>query len=296
MARSHPPTLLRVVERTLREECPLEPGSRLLLAVSGGGDSMAMLHVLARLSEKLGLALTAHGIDHGLRQEAAAELEVVGRLARSLGVPFATTRVELEPGANLQHRARTARYRALHEARRRARACAIATAHHADDRAETVLLRMLRGSGPAGLSVLHPRSEGLVRPLVRATKSTITRHLERHHIAWCSDPSNRDRRFLRVRVREELLPLLVALSPGIVSHLNALADQLTDKSPPLLIEGSRGPVPLGRRQIEQLLRAKARGHHQVEVPVTGGAVVVMDRGSGQLVLQEARGLARQRRK
>src|SRR5688572_20374575 len=156
MPRSHPPSLVTLVRRTLREECgPLAQRS-VLAAVSGGGDSQAMLSVLARLAPELGFRLAAHGVDHGLRSEAAAELDVAEALATKLGGPFSRTRLQLERGSNLQARAREARYAALRDVARSSEAL-IATAHHATDRAETVLLRLLRGAGPRGLAVLAPR-------------------------------------------------------------------------------------------------------------------------------------------
>jgi tRNA(Ile)-lysidine synthase len=179
MARSHPPSLVTIVRRTLLEECgPLESRT-VLAAVSGGGDSQAMLSVLARLAPQLGFSVIAHGVDHGLRAAATAELDRAEALADQLGVPFGRTRVQVGRGSNLQARAREARYAALREAAAPSDAL-IATAHHADDRAETVLLRLLRGSGPRGLAVLPPRAQGMIRPLLRAAKRDVLLHLERH--------------------------------------------------------------------------------------------------------------------
>jgi tRNA(Ile)-lysidine synthase len=270
MARSHPPTLLTLATRTLREECGIEKGARMLVAVSGGPDSMALLDVLARLSPKLGFAVVAHGVDHGLRPEAAAELELAERHARKLGVAFGRTRLSVAPGGNLQARARAARYQALEEAQRTHETPLLATAHHADDRAETVLLRLLRGSGPRGLAVLPPRAETRLRPLIRARRSDVLLHLERHAVPFATDPSNRDRRYLRTRVREELVPLMIELSPGIVIHLNALADALAlGETTPELRDGSTR-IPLGRAQRELLRRARALGQRRAAVRLPGG--------------------------
>src|SRR3982751_2993891 len=141
MPRSHPPTLITLVRRTLVEECGPLKGRAVLAAVSGGGDSQAMLSVLARLAPTLRYRLSAHGVDHGLRSEAGSELDKAQALATKLGVPFARTQLALARGGNLQARARTARYAALREVAQPEDAV-IATAHHADDRAETVLLRL----------------------------------------------------------------------------------------------------------------------------------------------------------
>jgi tRNA(Ile)-lysidine synthase len=238
--RSHPPTLLTLARRAITTSGLFTRGDVVLAAVSGGPDSMALLHVLALLRAKLGHSLVAHGVDHGLRPEAAREIDLAEAVAQTLGVPFGRTRLRVAPGGNLQARARSARYRALALAAREAGARVVATGHHADDRAETVLSRLLRGAGPAGLAVLPPREvDGptaplpLVRPLLWARRSDILAHLTRHDVPFATDPSNRDPRYLRVRIRNELIPLLLTMSPHIVEHLCALADQLLQVEDPL---------------------------------------------------------------
>ncbi len=226
MPRSHPPTLITLVRAMLREHRLIPRGGTVLVAVSGGADSMALLHVLGLLRRERAFGLFAHGVDHGLRSEAAAELDLAETFARSVDVPFARTCVVVAPGGNLQSRARTARWDALQTAAARASADRIATGHHADDRAETMLMRILRGTRARGLAVLPPRDGARIRPILRARRSDVLSHVVRHRIPHCSDPSNRDPRFLRVRVREELLPVLERLNPGVVAHMCALADEL----------------------------------------------------------------------
>ena len=288
MARSHPPTLITLVTRALREECGVTRGTRVLLALSGGGDSMALLHVLALLSKKQGFSLDAHGVDHGLRAEAAAELDRAQAQCEALGVPFTRTVLALEEGGNLQARARDARRAALSAAAQALDAELIATAHHADDRAETVLLRLLRGAGPRGLAVLGPRTGVWIRPQGRARKSDIALHLMRHRLAFADDPSNLNRRFLRTRVRYELLPLLEQLSPQIVGHLCALADALGEhgerasRSP----EGSHAPLPefddqgvallLNRAQRLLVGRARTLGQRSARVSLSRGRELSLD--------------------
>ncbi len=231
--KTHPPTLLTLTRRTIVDELLFGPEPAracILVAVSGGPDSMALLHVLARLRGKLGHSLVAHGVDHGLRQEARRELDQAEALAGQLEIPFARTVAPVAPGGNLQARARSARLEALRAAAAGAGASRIATAHHADDRAETVLLRLLRGASPAGLAVLPPRRGDLIRPFIRARKKDIEAHVARHELPFSSDPSNLDPRFLRSRVRNELLPLMETLSSGIVGHLNGLADDLRSRT------------------------------------------------------------------
>lgn len=295
MPRSHPPTLIRLVERCLREECALPRDAGILVAVSGGPDSMALLHVLSLLAPRLGLRLSACGVDHGLRPEAAAELSMAEEAAHRWGVPFHRRAVAVPRGGNLQARAREARYAVLREEARKLGLELIAVAHHQEDRAETVLLRLLRGAGPRGLAVLPARSGDLLRPMIRASRRDVELHLERHRVPFCEDPSNRDPRYLRSRVRHELLPLLTELSPGAVTHLSALADQLCEAQQrrPEVFEDVAAPqvegVALNREQAAQLRRAlepstqaspsgaaRTRSTSKLCVPLSRERVLVLD--------------------
>jgi tRNA(Ile)-lysidine synthase len=283
VSRSHPPTLLTLAERTLRRECGLSRGEGILIAVSGGPDSQALLHVLARLGPRLGLQIFAHGVDHGLRPEAGSELELARRLARSLGVPFTASRVELAPGGNLMARAREARYRALGQQAERRGAAFIATAHHADDRAETLLMRLLRGTSVAGLGVLPPRSGNRLRPFVRARRRDVLAHLGRHEVPYAVDPSNSDRRFLRVRVRLEVLPSLEELSPAIVDNLTALADEIALGPVPALSDAGGAPIALGRAQRRALRELAATRSRRARVLLPGGRQARFEAGRGLVV-------------
>lgn len=283
MSRTHPPTLLTLVRGLLRDARLAEPGARVLAAVSGGPDSMAMLHALARLRDDLDFSLVAHGVDHGLRASAAAELDVAEAFARSLDVAFDRTRVAVAPGGNLQARARDARYAALAAAASSSGCDRVATAHHMNDRAETLLMRLLRGAGPRGLAVLPPRAGDRIRPLLRADRAAIDAHLARHAVPFAVDPSNRDPRFLRARVRHELLPLMVDLSPGIVGHLCALADQLDHDAPDPL-------ASLPRATRLALAALATRRTPRAEVALGGGLVAVRARthlgSKGDLVIRD----------
>lgn len=277
MSRSHPPTALTHARRALVDEARLARPSRLLVAVSGGIDSMVLLHVLARLSSQLGFELFAEGVDHGLRAEAKAELDRAEQFAAKLEVPFGRTQVSLAAGGNLQARARSARYAALRTRKAELGASLIATAHHADDRAETVLLRLLRGTSPQGLAVLPVRGGDLLRPLIRARRSDIEAHARRHQVPFSEDPSNRDPRFLRSRVRHELLPLLTELAPGIVNSLTALADELAGLEPGSLpAAAGDGALRLGRaqrRELARMLEAPSRG---ARLRLSGGRELSVD--------------------
>jgi len=278
--RSHPPALLRRTERTLREETPLRHGDRVLVAVSGGGDSTALLHVLGRLAPRLGIELHAHGVDHGLRSNAGAELDLAERLAGDLRVPFSRSRIELTDGGNLQARARDARYAALDAVAEREGCAWVATAHHANDRAETILMRILRGASPRGLAVLPAASERRLRPLIRSPASAIVMHLARHGLTYATDPSNRNPRFLRTRVRHELIPLLEDLTPGATAHLNLLADECTETDSVLVTDAQGQPLPLSRSQAAQIRRAHKLRQTDARIWLTGGLEISV---SGRVV-------------
>jgi tRNA(Ile)-lysidine synthase len=189
----------------------------LVLAVSGGPDSMALLLLAARwrAGRRRGPALIAVTVDHGLRPESAREAAMVARLARRLGVAHRTLRWHgAKPETGLQQAARAARYRLLAEAARKAGARHILTAHTLDDQAETVLYRLARGSGVTGLGAMTPVSavpvEGgggliLARPLLGIPKARLIATVEAAGVGFAEDPSNADPRFARTRLRS-LLP------------------------------------------------------------------------------------------
>jgi tRNA(Ile)-lysidine synthase len=198
---------------------PLADASALVLAVSGGADSTALMWLAARWrrARRTGPRLLAVTIDHGLRRESAAEARAVKQLARRLEVEHRTVRWQgKKPASGLQQAARTARYRLLAAAAKAARAEIILTAHTLDDQAETVLIRMSRGSGLSGLGAMARVStlpiEGvpditLMRPLLDIPKTRLIATLARAKIEFADDPSNRDPRFTRARLRG-LMPML----------------------------------------------------------------------------------------
>jgi len=269
-----PPTLLTLAKRTVKDRHLFGAGDRVMVACSGGPDSMALLHVLALMRKKRKHEVIAAGIDHGLRPEAVAELNLVARVAKEQDVPFTKTKVNLEEGGNLQERARQARHEALAKAAAKAGATHIALGHTADDRAETVLMRILRGTGPRGLAAMPAEAPPLVgdvpliRPLIAARRKDVMAHLRRHGVPWAMDPSNFDSRFLRVRVRREVLPLLEDLSGRVVEHLCALADQAAEEIP--VVDGDDPLESLNAAQREALERAIATRKGGSTVRVSGG--------------------------
>ena len=191
----------------------LLPHGPLLLAVSGGGDSMALLHLMQGRPE-LRHRLAVATVDHGLRPEAAAEAAQVGRWAAALGLPHHVLRGRPGdlPAGGLQAAARALRYRLLDEAASAVGAAAILLAHNADDQAETVAMRLRRGTGHDGLGGMAPvvRRHDLpgrplvLRPLLGFGRTELRDWLRRQAVPWLEDPSNRDPRFERIRVRRAL--------------------------------------------------------------------------------------------
>jgi tRNA(Ile)-lysidine synthase len=292
VTRKSPPTLTTLVRRALLGECGVVRGDSLLVAVSGGADSTALLHALFLASLKLELRLVACGVNHNLRPEAQAELELVAQLAAKLDVPFELVQVKVSPGGNLQARAREQRYAALRELKTRLGLRWLATAHHADDRAETVLMRVLRGAPPEGLYVLPPRSADLIRPMLSARRSDVLAHLARHQLTWAEDPSNGDERFLRVRIRREVLPLLTELSPNIVAHLNTLADELGGEPLPSVTDEAGNEVRLGQAQRQALRQALRDRSARARVLIKGTRTLRLNRNGeapGPLTLVEPAG-------
>ena len=294
------PALSTRARRAL-DEAEVPRGARILVACSGGLDSQVLLDVLAHLSRTKRVELFAHGVDHGLRVDATEELALAARLSQSRGVPFSTSRVEVASGSNLQARARKARWTALETAASRAGAAFVATGHHADDRAETVLIRLVRGAPLQGLAVLPVRSKNRLRPLIEARKSELVAHAASRNIPFADDPSNRDRRHLRVRVRHELLPLLGSLDPRIVEHLCALADQaaalaVAGANPSAHFADFDPDLRPSSRAVAALRDAVARKNVRARVPLAGGRVARWDETHGIVITSSPRAESRARRR
>lgn len=213
------------------------PNDRVLVAVSGGPDSLCLLHVLLSLRDQLGFSLHVGHLNHMLRAESSAEASFVAEVARSWGVPVTVETADVRRyHANLHQAARLARYQFLARTARAIEAQAVAVAHTANDQAETVLMHLLRGSGSAGLrgmlavtpwhewamqaSGTGPR---LIRPLLGITRDAVEQYCTAHGLSPRSDPSNRDQRYTRNRIRHDLLPHLIEYNPRIIEALGRTA-------------------------------------------------------------------------
>jgi tRNA(Ile)-lysidine synthase len=255
----------------LLERCTFPPaGTEVDCAVSGGPDSTALL-VLACAA---GCHPTAIHVDHGLREGSGAEAEVVAALAESLGAGFRSERVEVEPGSNLEARARRARYGVLPEG--------VLTGHTADDQAETVLLNMMRGAALDGLAGMRPDH----RPLLRLRRRETVALCAEEGLVTVDDPSNSDPTFRRNRVRHELIPLLDDIAGRDVAAILARQADLMREGADHVVAASRSidpadaraladaPTPLARVAVRRWIAAETDLGHPVDAAAVGRVLEV----------------------
>lgn len=218
--------LSRRFAAVLDRERWFSPGDRVAVAVSGGADSVALFRLLESAAPARGLQLSLAHFDHRWRDDSAADAAFVAGLAASAGLEFHLGRASDVPRRDLEQQARRQRYVFFAELLHSRRADAVATAHTADDQAETVLLRLFRGAGPGGLAgVLPRRGDGIVRPLLAFRRAELRAWLQVHAQAWREDPTNADLHHRRNRLRLEFLPQLeAAFNPELVERLAALAE------------------------------------------------------------------------
>ena len=270
----------------------VKPGDAVICAVSGGADSMALLWGMRLLKEKLGIRVEAAHFNHNLRgEESMRDAEFVRSFCEFHDIPLHLGEGNVVPGPKgLEAAARDARYAFL-----RSLNGTIATAHTADDNAETVLMHLLRGTGLRGLGGVTPKSEGLIRPMLDVTRAEVERFLHENYIRHVEDSSNLGDEFLRNRLRHHVMPLLRRENPSIAVGLStaaqriredaSLLDGLASELDPKDVAALRdAPGPLRRRAIEGLLREN--GFHE---PSAGHirqaeAVVFSDRPSARVTL------------
>ena len=204
----------------------LTPGDRVLVAVSGGPDSVALLGALAALSKSFRIELGVAHFNHQLRgAESDRDQRNSEMVAERLGVRCVVGRGrELSGAANLEARARAARYAFLAHVADTQGWTKIATGHTLDDQAETVLMRLLRGTGYDGLVGIRAVRGRIVRPLIECSRPQVLAFLDRTGLPWCQDSSNDDRHFLRNRIRHEVMPLLQSINPAVAQTLASVAE------------------------------------------------------------------------
>lgn len=229
--------LEKKTDATIKRDNLLEAGEIVIVAVSAGPDSMALMHVLAAIAPIHSLTLTAVYVDHGLRpQETVLEAALVKEKAARLGIGYVFKEAGVreyaeKKGMSIEHAARMLRYRALAQAAEKSGAKKIAVAHTADDQAEEVLLRLIRGTGRKGLSGMKTVRDGnIIRPFLEISKAQLLAYLEEKNIKYLTDSSNLERLYLRNRVRLDLVPFLKEnFNPNIRRTLRQTAVVLQDE-------------------------------------------------------------------
>ncbi|WP_126444806.1 tRNA lysidine(34) synthetase TilS [Sulfuricystis multivorans] len=275
MASSRNSPSIDAIERALTAclENYAPPGARLAVALSGGIDSVVLLHSLARLRPE---GLSALHVHHGLSQHADAWADFCAAFARSLGVPFQCVRVTVERGSpdGLEAAARRAR----HAVFARIPADWIVLAHQRDDQAETLLFNLLRGAGLAGAAAMRQASGRLLRPLLTVGRAEIAAYAKAQGLEWIEDESNADIRHTRNFLRHRVLKLLLGRFPAATRNLAAAAarfaeaEALLDDLARLDLAGCEGfPLPVERLQALPEPRARnvlryLLAHNQVAIP------------------------------
>ncbi|MBM4129335.1 MAG: tRNA lysidine(34) synthetase TilS, partial [Nitrospira sp.] len=222
--------LLTRVRQSIKKHAMLTGGERVVIGLSGGPDSVCLLHILRALEDEFELDLLALYVNHGLRpKETPEEIKFCGSICGRLNVPFMTQSIDVysyakEKGLNKQQAARELRYMVFEGVASQQNAHRIALGHTADDQAETLLLRLFRGSGPTGLSAIPPVRGRIIRPLIDIERKEIERYLGEEGIDFIVDSSNLREEYLRNKIRHSLIPLLRDVNPGIIETLSRTAE------------------------------------------------------------------------
>ncbi|MCF8067269.1 MAG: tRNA lysidine(34) synthetase TilS [Desulfobacterales bacterium] len=227
--------ILQTVEKTIITNKLFQPGDRVLIAVSGGQDSVLLLHVLSALASQLSISPGIAHLNHGIRgQEAKRDSVFVEQLAQRFGMPFFYKKENVEDYSvthrlSLEEAGRVVRYKFFRQIMTLHGYSRLALGHHADDNSEQVLMYLLRGSGPLGASGIRPvRDGGVVRPLINIYRTDIEAYVRENRLKYVEDTSNLDTRFVRNRVRHELIPLLASgFNKNVKKSLNRFASILS---------------------------------------------------------------------
>lgn len=241
--------------------------SRVLVAVSGGLDSVCLLHCLWQLSRRdHAFELVVGHLDHGLRVESRCDADFVAQLCARLGLPFHGRRVDVQAlaqqsGAGIEEAGRDARRQFLLEVAAASQCQRIALAHHREDQAETVLLRMVRGCGVSGLAAMQWRNGLFIRPLLEVARQQLEAYAKDSQLEWLEDASNQQLRFSRNRIRHRVLPELRKLNPKVAGHFCRLAERVA-------VEESFWEQQV-QRLFDQYGQCAHDGHNELRVSCVG---------------------------
>jgi tRNA(Ile)-lysidine synthase len=283
------PTFVAAVDRALQSVGGPGTGEGLVVGLSGGADSVALLDALVMLRERRGFRSVGAHLDHRLRPESVDDVTFCRSLCENLAVPFHTASADVRSRARrerggLEQAARRERYRFLHRVRKETGAVAIAVAHTRDDQAETLLLRLLRGAGATGLGGMRPRRGLILRPLLGISREQVVSYLGERGLAWREDVTNLDLDLQRNRVRHELMPYLEArFNPSLRRGLARTAGLLADEAAHLRNEADELLDQISHADGEEIVLDRIA---LAEVPPALGRVAVRQ------ALRRAGGLAR----
>jgi len=240
----------------------IDRGDKIVVALSGGPDSACLLDMLHRLSDELQICLIAAHYDHGLRgDEDAFETKLTRDIASSMDVPFEAEKApdHLKDSPSLEERAREARYKFLENILVKHGANKIAMGHNQNDQAETVIMRLLRGSGPPGLAGIPPVRDGIfIRPLIEISRDEIMDYLKTRKIPFAVDSSNSSTAHLRNRIRHELMPILLDYQPNLLERLGVLSNIIRDEN--AFLES------LAAEWVER--ESESPSHRDISIPVS----------------------------
>ncbi len=227
--------IISKVQQDMRAAGALRPGDTVIAAVSGGADSVCMLHILKELSLRDSFRIVVCHVHHGIRgEEADRDAEFTDKLAGGLDLAFRRVDVDVpalarQGGLSLEEAGRLARYRCLQQVKEEEKADWIALAHHRDDQIETVLFHLLRGTGLRGLRGMLPVRGDRIRPLLGIGRTEIEEWLTERKLSWCTDSTNTDPEYARNRIRNRILPEMLLVNPGAGDHILRLAREAAER-------------------------------------------------------------------
>lgn len=227
--------IINKVIETIKKYSMISEGDHILIALSGGQDSVCLLQILHKLKEEFKISLSAIYIDHRLRpEEIPLEMDFCKKLCHTLSIPFLTKSIDVlhfakTEGISRQEAARELRYKVFYETADEIKANKIALGHNRDDQTETVLIRLIRGSGTTGLSGIPPLRGKIIRPLIEVERAEIEALLDKLNIPFVIDSSNLTDRYLRNKIRHLIMPEIKKINPGVTKTISRTSDIFRDE-------------------------------------------------------------------